>query len=482
MSNIDQIKKIIQSSKCVYKNIEIPEGGSINYMNEDLKPILENKLTSAQAKIILNKYHKAFDIGLTKTGFPKAAERATNDDATNYDAVWVRDAIWVYYYFSEFRENDAKTLINKLYEYYDSPAQQRRFEDIIANLELAADKMAVLHIRFDSSSDCYDDVMINGKPQVWNHKQMDAYGLFLLALKDAYQKQIFNVNDSELLAFLVRFFGFLKAIKYYEYADAGAWEEIDRVNTSSISLVANAARQWKCILDNKNLKLSVNLQQLSDLGINKVKTQIARGGESPLYDADDICYRESDAAMLHIFTPYFSDDLEFAEYQKTLALVEDLVRDYGVIRYKGDSYQSGNFWFEDDSTAKESLTDDASSVEEFAKRAKGRFEDSKVQWFFDSMLALAMMNLYDKYSQEFNKDKYFNKVAWHLKRALAQMTAGDYITADGQPVNAELLPESINVIIFDEQRYYLPSPITPLNWAKASLATALKKFSNYNIE
>lgn len=98
------------------------------------------------------------------------------------------------------------------------------------------------------------------------------------------------------------------------------------------------------------------------------------------------------------------------------------------------------------------------------------------------MLALAMMNLYDKYSQEFNKDKYFNKVAWHLKRALAQMTAGDYITADGQPVNAELLPESINVIIFDEQRYYLPSPITPLNWAKASLATALKKISNYNIE
>lgn len=34
---------------------------------------------------------------------------------------------------------------------------------------------------------------------------------------------------------------------------------------------------------------------------------------------------------------------------------------------------------------------------------------------FDSMLALAMMNLYDKYSQKFNKDKYFNKVAWHIK-------------------------------------------------------------------
>lgn len=124
------------------------------------------------------------------------------------------------------------------------------------------------------------------------------------------------MNDSELLLFLERFFGFLASIKYYEYADAGAWEEIDRVNTSSISLVANAAKQWKSTLDNKNLKLSIDLQQLSNLGINKVKTQIAGGGESPLYRSDDICYRESDAAMLHIFTPYFSDGLEFVVYQK----------------------------------------------------------------------------------------------------------------------------------------------------------------------
>ncbi|WP_234384121.1 hypothetical protein [Francisella noatunensis] len=87
MSNIDQIKKFIQSSKHVYKNIQIPEGGSINYMNENLEFILKNKLTSAQAKIILDKYDNAFDIGLTKTGFPKAAERDANDDATNYDAV-----------------------------------------------------------------------------------------------------------------------------------------------------------------------------------------------------------------------------------------------------------------------------------------------------------------------------------------------------------------------------------------------------------
>lgn len=39
--------------------------------------------------------------------------------------------------------------------------------------------------------------------------------------------------------------------------------------------MANAAKQWKSTLDNKDLKLSIDLQQLSNLGIDKVKTQIA---------------------------------------------------------------------------------------------------------------------------------------------------------------------------------------------------------------
>ena len=93
------------------------------------------------------------------------------------------------------------------------------------------------------------------------------------------------------------------------------------------------------------------------------------------------------------------------------------------------------------------------------------------------MLALSLLNIYEKQSLgNANGKEYLKKTAWHIKRALTQITAENFITADGKEVVAELLSESINTIIFEDKRYYLPSPITPLNWAKASLAMALKKF------
>ena len=44
------------------------------------------------------------------------------------------------------------------------------------------------------------------------------------------------------------------------------------------------------------------------------------------------------------------------------------------------------------------------------------------------------------------------------------------------PVNAWLSPESINTVVMDGRRPYLPLPIAPLNWAKAALAMALRDY------
>ena len=69
-----------------------------------------------------------------------------------------------------------------------------------------------------------------------------------------------------------------------------------------------------------------------------------------------------------------------------------------------------------------------------------------------------------------------HRAAIHLKRALGQITGKNQITADGQPVKELLVPESINTVIVGGQSFLLASPITPLNWAKASLRIALEKF------
>ncbi len=105
---------------------------------------------------------------------------------------------------------------------------------------------------------------------------------------------------------------------------------------------------------------------------------------------------------------------------------------------------------------------------------------TEAQWFFDSQLAMSRMELYklairrnDKGQVE--RDLIFPQL--HLKRALGQITGQisgrSLVTADGLPVNDWLVPESINTVLIDETIFYLPSPITPLNWAKASLEMAL---------
>ena len=64
----------------------------------------------------------------------------------------------------------------------------------------------------------------------------------------------------------------------------------------------------------------------------------------------------------------------------------------------------------------------------------------------------------------------------HFNRALAQLTGDNEMNpplgADGKVVAAFAFPESYNVELKNGERKYLPSPITPLNWAKASLLLA----------
>ena len=235
--------------------------------------------------------------------------------------------------------------------------------------------------------------------------------------------------------------------------------------------------RWQQLLEETCFKLTIDLNVLAKKGCDKVKAQVKAGGELPLYDINDVHYRTGDAGLLNLFTPFSFDQLTHYESVFILESIDPLMYELGIIRYKKDSYQARNFWFEGESVSKEALTDYSSSLERFSERAIAQDSCSEAQWFFDSMLALSLLNIYEKQSLgNANGKEYLKKTAWHIKRALAQITAENFITADGKEVVAELLPESINTIIFEDKRYYLPSPITPLNWAKASLAMALKKF------
>ncbi len=396
------------------------------------------------------------DLGLSLTpqGVLPAAARPA--DRTHYDAIWVRDSVWGY--FALGGDPEAQRLLEALVHYFDTPAQLTRFRACIEDPKLAtgeAGKMNLPHIRFDAAT--FDDVLLDGKPQIWNHRQNDALGLFGIAVYDAMASGRLSRDASQAAKLLPEYFD---RVRFHQMEDAGAWEEIDRINSSSVALVLGALERAR------RLGGFGNLDALIDKGYRRLLAQLPF--ESPAYARTSPKFREADAALLAVIYPAELERVTVAQSVSILRVVQTLVREKGVCRYLGDSYQSGNYWRADDTTT---LTDDCSAEDAFLERRKRMIPDTEAQWFFDSWMAI----VYAKLSGREPRDEFQKAREFHLKRALAQATPSEgTLAADGRPVGGRLLPESYNTLVAEDgSKSYAPSPITPLNWAKASLRLAL---------
>ena len=499
-----RVKEYVMSEK-PSREVLSPEGEFVTVFNDRAAEWIKSKIDKRLLKEIREALKDSLYIKLNERGFAPAASRGTGGekDETHYDAIWVRDNVWVYYSFlaDPARRGDARRLLLALWDYYATERQVKRFLNIIADPSLSRDEMAMPHIRFDGNSPSMGDVMIDGKPEHWNHRQIDAHGIFFTALAEAVTEGIIRSGDLTESRFrvLCLYPRFLEAIKFYDYEDAGAWEEITRKNTSSIALATRSLEAWQGLLYENpdeashifrkkfftDLKKQDNdifrswdrqrLGRLTDKGLNTVKYQLSLGGESPDYSPYDVHFRLADAALIFLIQPSPLRGITEKEMRKALLIVKTLKRPAGVLRYVNDSYQSGNFWIKASDKAASGLTADTSSKDAFIARLSGLIPDTEAEWFFDSLIALAHLHL-AQITEDPNlrrEDLYLATV--HLKRSLGQIT-GDTIAADGSPVRPLLPPESVNTVVIDGQKYYLPSPIVPLNWAKAALEMALSAY------
>ena len=493
----------------IYRTIKSDEGFEVIAFNKDVgEKFIEPKLTKEKLEemfaFLLEK--NTLNIKVGDHGYVSAALREVEDgDETNYDAVWVRDSVWIYEGLKALgRESDAKKVVLGLWDYYSTQSQRKRMRDIISDPTLASEAMNCPHIRFDAASISLDDVFVekNGKmqPQEWNHKQNDAHGMFLLALSDAlntFQLSSDEITGERAESFAL-LFQFFKATDYTSFEESGAWEEIDAVRASSVGLVANAHYKWH---ENFNaskpfileLKSHINalpeehINSLTDLyagyekGLSLVKKHLEAGGESPFYEKTSSLYRGADSALLHLLTPYKLEGLNSNEVKKVIELVNKLERPAGILRYEEDSYQAmGYVWLKDGQLLH------GTSDENFKARAKlfDQFgKETEPHWFFDSMLACAYLDLAENENSETAKSEYIQKAIRAVKRNLGQIT-GSYtdekpITADGETVSPYLLPESINVILKNGEHRYVTSIIVPLNWPMSSLSLSLKKLQKF---
>ncbi len=172
---------------------------------------------------------------------------------THYDAVWLRDSLWGYMALVSDQGNSvaAKKVLLTLWDYMSTPDQIKRMQDVISNPNDWMDlQMNVVHIRSDSSSPVMADVQEEGKPQLWNHKQNDALGLYLDLLIQAIDTDTINAEDwqkktDQSVALLI---AYLDKANFYVMEDSGAWEEDARLNTSSVALVTSGLERLSNLL------------------------------------------------------------------------------------------------------------------------------------------------------------------------------------------------------------------------------------------
>ena len=497
------------------RNVLTPEGEFVVAFNPDVARWIAQPFDKDAIRKIRERLAPELEIKLTPRGFARAADRNTSGkkDETHYDAIWVRDSVWIYFALQDVPERrfEARKLLLALWDYYATKPQRDRFDDIIAHPAHAADKMKVPHIRFNGSSPTLADIYVDGKPQVWNHKQNDAHGIFLVALANAVMNGLVQADDLTLerFAVLIKFPAYFDAIKFETFEDAGAWEEINRRNTSSIGLVTRSLQVWNSLLfkiapEGSAAKFrekflsslgkaetpcakywtGVKMTSLIIRGMKTVRRQLALGGESPDYSPNDMHFRQADAYLTALIVPSTLEGLSERDLRQVLEIVETLKRPAGILRYTNDSYQSGNYWIQKPGKSEETKglteTGDTSSHTAFLARFKNLMPNTEAQWFFDSLVVLARLHLASVTSDAVQKRQDIHLATIHLKRALGQLTGSfegsSLIAADGTDVAAFLAPESINTVMIDGKTVLLPSPIVPLNWAKASLSMALNRY------
>ncbi len=459
--------------------------------------LLKPKYSATDLRDLSATLASALEISLNPLGRVCASTRATEgEDATNYDAVWVRDSVWAYFglLLNRQTQEDARQVLLGLIRYFSTPEQIARQKQIIECPKLAKSEdgsMAVPHIRFDGRSSSFADVQVGGRDQKWNHKQNDAVALFAIAVGEALQSGTLDPNElaEEAWEFLLRLPTYWHRVEYYSQEDAGAWEEIERVNSSSVGLVTSSLELWADLVRQPvwrerflmeamcaNLEaddevlFGSELAGLIDRGYERLQMQLPF--ESPAYAPEGLKYRKADAALLNLIYPCKLGRLTLEQKRAVLREVSVLVREMGVIRYEGDAYQSGNYWKQSSeaTTSIDARTDDHSGEGAFSSRAQNLIPGTEAQWFFDSWISQCYGILYLQTGEPSDLER---QVA-HFNRALCQITGNGEVGADGKRVQDFSLPESYNLLVEGEAREFAPSPITPLNWSKACLALAIK--------
>jgi len=249
----------------------------------------------------------------TKTGLFLASKEGVK---TGYDKSWLRDNFYETIAFEII--GDWKT-VEKTYSAILKLLlkHEHKIDEAIKSKPTRSSEY--IHARFDP--DTFDEFW-----EDWGNKQNDAVGciLYRLGELETNQKRSIIKTDDQI-RIVNKLVKYLTSIEYWHDPDSGMWEEEEELHASSVGA---------CV---------AGLRAIAKLPKMEVPKWLIKKGEDALIE---LLPRESqkkftDLSLLSLIWPYevvtpeqSSQILENVEYH--------LLRERGVIRYKGDRYYNKN--------------------------------------------------------------------------------------------------------------------------------------------
>lgn len=237
---------------------------------------------------------------------------AATDKGTGYSRVWIRDNIYTILGFDA--QGDRQTVINALHGLLDIMLEHEEKIDWMIKQPHPKLRWRYIHPRYDKDGkELYEE---------WGNKQNDAIGALLWKIGTLSKEApvIRNEDDKRIVQKLVQY---LEAIEYWHDADNGMWEENEEIHASSIGA---------CV---------AGLNAVADLA--HVPLHLIAHGEQALQQLlpRESITKEVDLALLSLIYPYRVVSREQAQ-QIIDNIEQHLLREKGVIRYKGDYYYNKN--------------------------------------------------------------------------------------------------------------------------------------------
>lgn len=249
--------------------------------------------------------------------YPSGLFAASRKDVgTGYDKSWLRDNFYETLAFEVLGDwatvEKTYSAILEIFLRYEA-----KIDHAIAHKPQAP--FEYIHARFHPET--FDEFW-----EEWGNKQNDAIGCILYRIGELEINQHRSIlKTPDQVRIVNKLVQYLKSIEYWHDRDSGMWEEGEEIHSSSIGA---------CVAGLKSIS------RVPDIVVPKI---LVRKGEQAL---QQLLPRESlekfvDLSLLSLIWPY--EVVTPAQRDQVLGNIEyHLLRDRGIIRYKGDHYYNKN--------------------------------------------------------------------------------------------------------------------------------------------